>query len=208
MERTPVDRGILLWEEIILWLPPSEVLPMRLVAHLPPLSRGTTHRLPPHSSLIDNPPTISYYLDLFSAGLEEGVVGDSLEIQDRRQKLEVYCSRWQIFDRAERTLLGPPPFPNVSSAYVDKGFLIYDEDMGDGKEHIYFVRLPSSAMGIPQQEWMIRGLSASGVRGHQRATYPPSNLLATTTLSDGGRYARFDASVAVCLTALARSELR
>lgn len=115
--------------------------------------------------------------------MEGRAVDDSLAIQDRRQKLEAYCSKWESFDRAERTLLDPSPIPKVLKAYVDKGFLVYEEDAGGRKENIYFVRLPSAAMEIPQKEWMIRGLPASATRGHQRAIHPPLDLLAIPVLS-------------------------
>lgn len=114
--------------------------------------------------------------------MEERAVGGSLAIQDRQQKLEAYCSRWESFDRAERTLLGPPPIPKILKAYTDKGFLVYEEDAGGLRENIYFVRLPSPVMEIPQKEWMVRGLPASATRGHQRAIYPPSDLLAIPVL--------------------------
>jgi len=121
---------------------------------------------------------------LFSRIGREGCWG-SFAIQDCRQKLDTYCSRWEIFYRAERTLLGRPPIPKVLEAYVDKGFLVHDEDAGGGKENIYFVRLPSAAMALPQKEWMVRGLPATC--GHRRAIHPPSNLLATPVLSDEKR---------------------
>jgi hypothetical protein len=110
-----------------------------------------------------------------------------LAIHDRRQKLEAYCSRWENFDRAEWTLLGPPPIPKVLKACIDKGFLIYEEDAGGHKENIYFVRLPSAAMEISQKEWMVRGLPASATRGHQRAIHPPLDLLAIPILSEEER---------------------
>ena len=119
--------------------------------------------------------------------MEERDVGDSVAIQDRRQKLDTYCSRWESFDRAERTPLGPPPIPNVLKAYVDKGFLVYEENTGDGKENIYFVCLPSAAMEIPQKEWVVRGLPVSAARSRRLAIHPPSNLLAIPVLSEEKR---------------------
>jgi len=128
---------------------------------------------------------IKYHLNLFSAGLEGRTAGDSLAFQDRRQKLEAYCSRWEHFDRAGRTLLDPQPTPNHVKVSVDKGFLVYEEDTGDRKENIYFIRLPSVAMEIPQKEWMVRGLPAT--RGHQWAILSPLDLLAIPVLSREGR---------------------
>jgi len=118
--------------------------------------------------------------------LEGRAVGESLDIHDRRQKLEAYCPRWESFDRAERTLLRPPPVPGVPEAYVDKGFLVYEEDAGSQRENIYFVRLPSAAMEIPQKEWMIRGLPGCAARGHRRAIYPPLDLLAIPVIYGEG----------------------
>jgi hypothetical protein len=133
---------------------------------------------------------IKHHLDLFSAGLEERTAGsDPLGIQDRRQKLETYCSRWERFRHPEPILLGPPPFPNYGSAYVDKGFLMYDEDAGGEKENIYFMRLPSPAMEVPRIEWIIRGLPTSSLYGHGRAIYPPLDLLAITVSSEDATYA-------------------
>jgi len=68
----------------------------------------------------------------------------------------------------------PFPVPNV---YVDKGFLVYEEDAGGQEENIYFVRLLSAAMEISQKVWVIRGLPACAARGHQRAIHPPLDLL-------------------------------
>jgi len=106
-----------------------------------------------------------------------------MAIQDRRRKLDTYCSRWESFDRAERTLLGPPPIPNVLKTYVDKGFLVYEENTGGGKKNIYFVRLPSATMEIPQKEWVVRGLPVGAARSRRLAIHPPSNLLAIPVLS-------------------------
>lgn len=155
---------------------------------------------------MDNSPAIKYHLDLLSAGLEESADGDPLPLRDRRQKLEAYCSRWESFDRAEYTLLDPPPLPNSQSAYVDKGFLVYYEDVDDGKENIYFVRLPSRTMETSQEEWMIRGLPASG---HQQAIHPPSNLLAIPILSEEEKCVLLnDSVVAYSLSGVARSKSR
>ena len=79
--------------------------------------------------------------------------------------------------------MGPPPIPRVLRTYTDKGFLVH-EDAGDDKESMYFVRLPSAAMEIPQKEWTVRGLPASAARGHQRAIHPPLDLLAVPVLSE------------------------
>ena len=115
--------------------------------------------------------------------MEESGVNGTLAVQDRRQKLEVYYSRWERFNCAEPIILAQPPFPKVLKAYVDKGFLVYEEDAGGGKENIYFVRLPSVSMEIPQKEWMIRGLPINTARGHHPAIHPPSDLLAVPVLS-------------------------
>lgn len=132
---------------------------------------------------------IQYYLDLFSAGLEESAFDVPLTIQDRRQKLEAYCSRWWGFEHAERTPLAPPLVPNVVDPYADKGFLIYGEGVGDGKENIHFVRLPSPVMEVPRKEWTIRGLPSSAGFRYQQAIYPPLDLLAIPVVSQEEQYA-------------------
>lgn len=130
---------------------------------------------------------IKYRLDVFSAGLEERATPNPLTIQGRRQKLDAYCSRWERFDHAERTLLRLPPLPKLRKVYVDKGFLICIGDAGGGKEDIHFVRLPSPGMEIQHKEWTIRGLPASANRGHKRAIHPPLDLLVLPVLSQGER---------------------
>jgi hypothetical protein len=98
--------------------------------------------------LIDNSPVINYHLDLFS----EGTASNPLTIQDRRQKLEAYCSRWENFDCAEQILLTQSSLPNVQNTYVDQGFLIYNEYTGDKQENICFVYIPSRMMGTPLED--------------------------------------------------------
>ncbi|KAF9790586.1 hypothetical protein BJ322DRAFT_1017263 [Thelephora terrestris] len=171
MEQTSANGGALpaeCWEEIILRLPPSKIPSIRL------LNRR-------FCELIDGSPVIKYYLDLFSAGLEEGADTGSLSIQDRQQKLESYCSRWESFDRAERA--APLLLPDIDDAYVDKGFFICGEDAGGGKEDIHFMRLPSPAIGLTQKEWTIQAPPASTPYGRRRAIYPPLDLFAISVLS-------------------------
>ena len=152
---------------------------------------------------------IKYRLNLFSAGLEEKVTGESLTIRDRLRKLETYCSRWERFGHVKPIKLGPPPLSTFRKAYASKGFLIYTEDADNHNQNIHFVRLPSLAMEIPLEEWTIWGLPGCAVLRNNLAIHPPSDLLAIPVLHDGGRYVGTNVLVVIhSQLPLARTESR
>ena len=117
--------------------------------------------------------------------MEEKDAGDSLPIQDRRRKLEAYCSRWESFDHAKLT---PLALPNASGAYIDKGILIYSEEAGGNEENIYFTRLPSPTMGVSLEQWTIRVPLTNLPYTRGRAIYPRLDLLAIPVPSPEEKY--------------------
>jgi len=111
-------------------------------------------------------------------------VNASTPLNHRRELLKSYCSRWDRFDRAGEKSFVQPPHGN-SALVMGFGHVVYNVKSGPGTGDIHFVRVTSGSTGGSRKEWAIRGVLGGACDRY--AIHPPSNLLASLQVTDGGR---------------------
>jgi len=114
---------------------------------------------------------IRYRIQLFLYGFHDDFNGRSTaSVAARRDQLQTYWSRWSRLEPAETTVV------KLSGALGANEFVggVFSTVVGEQRNMLHFIRLPSVSRGITQEEWTLGNLQMS-IDGY--TTDPSSDVL-------------------------------